>query len=540
MASKVKWLRIAKNRRIQLVFACVLIAFALIWFKGLNTGIEFSGGVRIPITLDQSVDSATMDSIVETLKLRINKYGLSQSIVRPVGNNEILVEIPKASPEAIESVRNILKQQGRFEAIIDGQVAISGNDVLPGAVGGSNQESVIDSSTGKIWELGFAVSRDGGERFAKAGEGKGSYPVYMFLDRPQYAVIIARKATVMPNTSLGFVSDSITPALNDALKKQADQDVLVFAEDAANLTISSNYTTIVVEEGIEKEFPAVAAAIKARNTTVRRVTSVEMRPSYTALESVTSPLSVVVARWEAIGLISSPTLSPQLADGRVVQMFQVSGPGTGATAAEQQANAILSLRELKSVISGGKLPVSTSIGSSFSVAPSLGERFMQYSWLALIVGIIAVSLLIFIRYRHIELVLPIIIFNGIEVLLTTAIIGCLLGTLDLSAMAGIIVLMGSGVADQIVITEEMLRKGKADDEDDSHDEYEVKERIKKAFYVIFTVAGVVVAAMLPLILSGIVEIVGFGMSTVIGVLVGILITRPAYGDFMKEVFQKRA
>jgi preprotein translocase subunit SecD len=50
----------------------------------------------------------------------------------------------------------------------------------------------------------------------------------------------------------------------------------------------------------------------------------------------------------------------------------------------------------------------------------------------------------------------------------------------------------------------------------------------------------VIAAMLPLILSGIVEIEGFGVSAVIGVLVGVIITRPAFGDLMKEIFQKRA
>ncbi len=541
MATHVNWLRIAKNRRVQLVAVCVVFAFALIWLKGLNTGIEFSGGVRIPITLEKSVDTATMDSIVETIKLRINKFGLSQSVVRPVGNTEVLVEIPRASPDAIESVRNILKQQGRFEALIDGQVAVSGSDVLAGAVGGSNQESVTTTSTGKVWELGFAVSRDGGDRFAKAALAKGNYPVYMFLDRPQNAIIIARKATILPNQSLGLVSSGAQPAIDDVLLKNADTISLAYAEDAQNLTISQSVSYIIIEDGVEAAYPAIAAAVEKRNVTVKRLASADIKPEYTSVSTaITSggQLTTEVSRWDAIGLICSPILSPSLADGRINQIFQVSGPAKGTTADEQQKSALSEIRELKSVISGGKLPVSTTIGSSFSVAPSLGERFLQYSWMALIAGIFAVSVLIYLRYRQAALVLPIVLFNSIEVLLTTAIIG-VFGTLDLSAMAGIIVLMGSGVADQIVITEEMLRGGQ-EDEDESHDEYEVKERIKKAFYVIFSVAGVVIAAMLPLILSGIVEIVGFGVSTIIGVLVGILITRPAYGDLMREIFQKRA
>jgi len=540
MAANVNWLRIAKNRRVQLVLVCVVFAFALIWLKGINTGIEFSGGVRIPITLEKSVDTATMESVVETIKLRINKFGLSQSVVRSVGNSEILVEIPEASPDAIESVRNVLKQQGRFEALIDGQVAVSGSDVLSGAVGGSNQESVITAESGdKVWQLGFAVNRDGGERFAKAALAKGEYPVYMFLDRPQNAIIIARKSTLLPNQSLGLVSDGVQPAIDDVLRKNTDTIALVYAEDVQNLTINQTVSYILVEDGVEKDYPAIAAAVEKRNVTVKRFSSAGIKPEYTSITRG-GVATVEVSRWEAIGLICSPILSPSLAEGSINQIFQVSGPAEGVTAEEQQKSALAELRELKSVISGGKLPVSATIGSSFSVAPSLGERFLSYSWMVLVAGVFAVSLLIFLRYRQVALVAPIVIFNGIEVLLTTAIIG-VFGTLDLSAMAGIIVLMGSGVADQIVLTEELLRKGSADEEEgDSHDEYEVKERIKKAFYVIFTVAGVVIAAMLPLILSGIVEIVGFGLTTIIGVLVGVFITRPAYGDIVKELFQKRA
>jgi preprotein translocase subunit SecD len=479
-----------------------------------------------------------MDSIVETVKLRISKFGLSQSVVRPVGSSEVLVEIPRASPDAIDSVRNVLKQQGRFEALIDGEVAVSGSDVISGAVGGSNNENVKTTTSGKVWELGFTVTREGGERFAKAALGKGDYPVYMFLDRPQNAMIIARKLTIHNTSSL--FSEDVQPALDSALAKGGDRISLVYAEDAQNLSIGTGILGIIVEEGVEEDYPAIAAAIASRNVTTKRLSTGQLKPSYESVKGSTGVSFLEVSRWDAIGLICSPILSPSLADGRINQVFQVSGPAKGVTAEEQQKSALAQLRELKSVISGGKLPVSTTIGSSFSVAPSLGERFLQYSWLVLVVGVFAVSVLIFLRYRQPALVVPIVVFNGIEVLLTTAIIGCVLGTLDLSAMAGIIVLMGSGVADQIVITEEMLRRGHAEEEGaGSRDEYEVKERIKKAFYVVFTVAGVVIAAMLPLIVLGTVEIIGFGMSTVIGVLVGVFITRPAYGDIMRELFQKR-
>lgn len=544
--ANIDWAGFLGNRRMQIVLIAVVIACALIAFKGIKTGIEFSGGVRIPITLEHSVDPTTMDSIVETLKLRINKLGLSQSVVRPVGTTEVMVEIPKASPEDIESVRRILREQGRFEVLIDSQVALTGSDILSGAVGGANQEQVYKTASGATWELGFAVDREGGERFAKAGLGKGNYPVYMFLDRPVSAVIFARRSTVLPNSTSYFGSQPQS-AVADALRKSGDDIALVYAEEFSNASaIPASASLAIIEEGVDKAYPQVISAVSGRNLTVKYVSRENMVPAYSPVSSQSfgAPNTLTVSRWAAIGLMSSPTLSPQLADGRVSQMFQVTGPATGATLDEQNKNAQKELRELKSVISGGKLPVSTSIGSSFVVAPSLGERFLQYSWLVLVVAVFSVSLLIYLRYRQFALVMPIVVFNSIEVLLTTAIVG-VFGTLDLSAMAGIIVLMGSGVADQIVITDEMLAKGKLDDESEesgkasSRDQFDLRDRLGKAFYIVFSVAGVVTAAMLPLILSGIVEIVGFGISTVLGVIVGIFITRPAYGDLVKHIFSKR-
>ena len=542
MANKINWSSILSNRRVQLVLVATILALALIAMNGIHTGIEFSGGVRIPITLSTKVDPATMDSIVETLKLRINKFGLSQSVVRPVGNDEVLVEVPKASAEVIDSVRKILREQGKFEVVIDSQVALTGSDILPGAVGGSNQENVLSSTTGKTWELGFSVSRAGGESFARAALGKGNYPVYMFLDRPTQAVVIARRSTILPNGT-SFVGSSPQNAVVDVLRKSGDDISIIYAEDFSNASsIPAGAKNAVVEQGIDKQYPQIMSALTAANLSVKFVDAVTMKPEFIPISSFGAPNTISISSWPAIGLKSGPILSPQLATGSVSQMFQVTGPARGDTAAAQDADAKMQIRELKSVISGGKLPVSTTIGSSITVAPSLGERFLAYSWIAVFISIFAVSLLIFVRYRRASLVLPIVFFNSVEVLLTTAIVG-VFGTLDLSAMAGIIVLMGSGVADQIVITEEMLRGGPGEEEEEKkevgHDHYDLKDRLGKSFYVIFTLAGAVVAAMIPLVLSGIVEIVGFGISAILGVLVGVFLTRPAYGEFMKVVFAKQ-
>ncbi|PIZ91701.1 preprotein translocase subunit SecD, partial [Candidatus Micrarchaeota archaeon CG_4_10_14_0_2_um_filter_55_9] len=84
----------------------------------------------------------------------------------------------------------------------------------------------------------------------------------------------------------------------------------------------------------------------------------------------------------------------------------------------------------------------------------------------------------------------------------------------------------------LIITDEMLC-GRKEEETTRRD---AKERVARAFYVVLTAAGIAVASMLPLLLSGIVEITGFALSTIIGVTIGVLVTRPAYGAFMEVMF----
>jgi preprotein translocase subunit SecD len=159
-----------------------------------------------------------------------------------------------------------------------------------------------------------------------------------------------------------------------------------------------------------------------------------------------------------------------------------------------------------------------------------------YSLIATGIAILAVAFLIMLRYRKIKLIVPIVIINAIEILLTLAVIGGF-GTLDLAAMAGIITLIGTGTHDQLIITDEMLKnRGKLKDLKAKQLERDAAERVKRAFYIVLTAAGIAIASMLPLLLSGIVEITGFALATIIGVLIGVTLTRPVYGLIMQKLY----
>jgi preprotein translocase subunit SecD len=90
--------------------------------------------------------------------------------------------------------------------------------------------------------------------------------------------------------------------------------------------------------------------------------------------------------------------------------------------------------------------------------------------------------------------------------------------------------LGVSVDAQIVITDELLKK------DDEH--HTTKEKVQMAFGIIKTNAIVAIFSMLPLMFSGLVEVIGFAISTILGALLGYMLTRPTYAAIVEEVLKK--
>ena len=105
--------------------------------------------------------------------------------------------------------------------------------------------------------------------------------------------------------------------------------------------------------------------------------------------------------------------------------------------------------------------------------------------------------------------------------------------LDLAAIAGLIVAVGTGVDDQIVIMEETIsKKG-------SGIVYNWKERIRRAFFIIFSAYCTIVVAMVPLMFAGAGLLKGFALTTIIGVSMGVFITRPAYAVIIQFLYEDK-
>lgn len=497
---------------VALVFL-VLLALASILLNGITYGIDFSGGTRIPITLDETVDQTTMSELVQTIKKRVSVFGLTQVKVRAIGDSQVNVELATDDEAAIALVESTLSKQGVFLGVIDGKVAVSGENIFSQSI----RPVLPQYLQGADWGVQFSVDSQGAQMFADAAKGKADFPVYMFLDRPTDAAIFYERDSFKDYILSDSGEKESLRSLDDALTLEGSDIPSYIVEDIP-LNLTANGTKAIVSGNMSEANKQMLESLGFE--------LVEQSDADMAIDFVRTRTGVLVLqRLEAIGLLSAPILNPGVTSGIQSYTYTVTGGVDATTTQERALQAQERVKSMESILKGGSLPVQISLGSRTTVPASLGSEFLRLSLIAIGASLIAISLLIGLRYRNLRATAPIVLISFAELLILIAILGSF--TIDLAAMAGIIAAVGVGVDAQIVITDELLKK----------DERKTAERIELAFGIIKTNATVAIFAMVPLLFSGLVEIIGFAESTILGALLGYLLTRPAYAAIVEKVIE---
>ena len=65
----------------------------------------------------------------------------------------------------------------------------------------------------------------------------------------------------------------------------------------------------------------------------------------------------------------------------------------------------------------------------------------------------------------------------------------------------------------------------------------VKERVKRALFIILGTYVTTLFALLPLLSAGAGLLKGFAVTTIIGISAGVFITRPAFGEIVKRILK---
>lgn len=250
--------------------------------------------------------------------------------------------------------------------------------------------------------------------------------------------------------------------------------------------------------------------------------------------------------------IFSAPLAPDLASAldKAPMRSLVAQVGSGDEGSRRAKELYIHLRE-------GALPVNVKIIGSGQVTATLGSQFKTQLVISGIIALLAVAAMIFYRYRERRIVLPMVATSFSEVMIMLGIWAAAGWQLDLASIAGIIMVIGTGVDHLFIITDEVLRgeiatelataakkpasktpssKSPPNGKDAAS---EIKSafltgkvfltRLSRAFYIIMGAAATTISAMLPMLKMGFGALTGFALITIIGVLIGVGVARPAYG-----------
>jgi len=226
-------------------------------------------------------------------------------------------------------------------------------------------------------------------------------------------------------------------------------------------------------------------------------------------------------------LVDSLQISSNL-KGLETTDISISGPGFGTTRNDAVKDANKNMNKLQTVLITGSLPVKLNIVKLDAVSPALGKAFANNAVMVILAAIVAVAIVIFIRYRDLKISIPVILISSSEILIILGIAALIKYNLDLAAIAGILAAVGTGVDDQIVIADE-ISSGKKEHVTS------FKEKIKRAFFVIMVAWATGVASMIPLFWAGAGLFTGFALTTIIGICIGVFITRPAFASIVESL-----
>ena len=252
--------------------------------------------------------------------------------------------------------------------------------------------------------------------------------------------------------------------------------------------------------------------------------------------------------------VFSAPLSPELAS--TLQKAPSRGLEARLGAGEQGSQEA---KELQIHLQEGALPVNVEIVGSGQVSAALGKQFKIQMMIAGLIALLAVAAMIYYRYRERRIVLPMLFTSLSEVVIMLG-VWSLNWQLDLASLAGIIMVIGTGVDQLVIITDEVIKGGEAAP---ASSERSIKERaaeaaekagigkatavttskvylgrLSRAFAIILGAAATTVVAMLPLLYMGFGALTGFALIIIIGVALGTFVARPAYGRIIGYILSR--
>jgi len=442
-------------------------------FTKLRFGLDIEGGIKAVIEPNISAgDNQTFEQVTTTLQNRINLYGLREMNIVPVFiEDKKLIEISIAGGTK-EELRDLLEHKGEFVGKIPLLLKVQQNKSYIEL--DRKYEYTISNSSFSIDGIEYKE----GNTFALAG-------INMTVEKiaSDYANI-----TTTPFTSADIIMVYYGDPDKTSIRPQNGAYEWYFSVKLSDIG-------------------AQRFAYITKNIPVRFDTSA-------GKDYLDSKLYLYIDN----ALIDELSISGDL-KGQVLKEPSITGYSKTLEDATKQ------MKKLQVILKSGSLPVDVNIVQMQEVPPKLHTDFMTRILLSILAAVAAVSVIIAIRYRKIKFIIPMIVVSMSEVIIILGLSIPMGWTLDLASLAAIIAIIGTGIDSQIILLDQAIRG--------EEKQMTLKEKIGRAFFIILGAGGTVIAAMIPLVGFGVLR--GFAITTILGVLIGIFVTRPAFGEIIKRI-----
>ncbi|RRJ32006.1 preprotein translocase subunit SecD [Halocatena pleomorpha] len=481
----------------------------------LQFGLELSGGTRIRAPLvgmtaeDVGFNGSDPQGQAKLERALTNELSLSPQDVRvqPTSQNSGTVEVFNENVTQEEFAR-ALQNQGKdvqTDDIRDGvtdKTLETAEGVLDRKVTGAGlsggEVSISRSTTGDEAFIVVEVPNKQPEEVVDLIDERGTVLVVAHFPVEQNGTKTYRNVQLFTQEGI----KSVDPA--DQPRGGRPGVPITLKQDAAK-----NFSNAMREFGFLSQPPCTYAANK--------------NDSGHCLYTVSNGKVVngTITKGEIVSAASMGDLSTKMKRGDFVDdpRFRI----TSANLSEAQ-NLALDMR-------AGALPTTLNIdeGTSTYIQPSLAEKFKLLSLVTGLFTMLAVAGTVAYRYREPRIAVPMVVTAAAEVFILLGFSAAIGLAIDLSHIAGFIAVIGTGVDDLVIIADEILQQG------DVSTNRVFRSRFRKAFWVIGAAAATTIVAMLPLAALSLGDLQGFALITIVGVLVGVLITRPAYGDVIRNL-----
>ncbi len=197
-----------KNKKIMFwsIFAIILVCIVLIVTKPTKLGLDLVGGSRLVLEAQTTntiakITPDMMDSLRFAIENRINKLGVSETVVQQTGEKRLLIEIPNISD--LSKAKEFLGETAELEFKEEGP-AQNGQPVwiATGLSGKDLSKAILSTSQNGQWVVDLQFNDKGTKKFAELTTRLVGKPMAIFFNGEMQSAPVIREPIIGGNAQI--------------------------------------------------------------------------------------------------------------------------------------------------------------------------------------------------------------------------------------------------------------------------------------------------------------------------------------------------